>query len=355
LIYPEYISTLEEQVKDSDNRNKELQTKNRALQQENNKLKAELKRLRQKYGEPETTGADSDNETVPPITPPSSNHSTTDDNYSPNSLISSSSSFSPQQAADILDLDFMDLYASADATPNTFASFISQAVMPNWDVPTVLKGKPSDGTVAITNATRNPMALLQDYPLLAPALLSIVVNHTFNMNYLAFSSGNFPYNEPLPAYQENGTVVADVKRSPSLSPGLDGLSPDELDLLWDVLNKRYQTAVDCPDGPTKEEELRHLAAIREKLSKERKFRQVREFFWNTLWRLQGLDDESIQEKYRECFECYMKKETQRKLKLEKKAAKESCSGDCSPKRTHLTWSEKKQKLASFKVRIIQKI
>jgi hypothetical protein len=244
----------------------------------------------------------------------------------------------------------MDLYASADATPNTFASFISQAVMPNWDVPTVLKGKPSDGTLAIANSTRSPVALLRDYPLLAPALLSIVVNHTFNMNYLAFSSGNFPYNEALPAYQENGTVVADVKRSVSLSPGLDGLSPDELDLLWDVLNKRFQTAADTPDGPTKDEELKHLATIKEKLIKERKFRQARTLFWHTLWRLQGLDDKDIEAKYDECVSCHMKKEAQRKLKLEKKAAKAD-SEECFTKRRHMTWSEKKQMLTSFKIRI----
>lgn len=292
---------------------------------------------------------ESDTETVPPVTPPSSNHS--DDNSSPHSLTSSSSSFSPQQAAEILDLDFMDLYASADATPNTFASFISQAVMPNWDVPSVLKGKSSDGTLTIANATRAPVALMRDYPLLAPALLSIVVNHTFNMNYLAFSNGNFPYNEQLPAYQDNGMVVADVKRSDSLSPGLDGLSPDELDLLWDVLNKRYQTAADTPDGPIKDEELRHLSTIKEKLMKERKFRQTRALFWHTLWKLQGLDDEAIKEKYEECAQCHLQKEVQRKLKMEKKAAK-SCSEDCSPRRRHMTWSEKKQKIASFKIRIM---
>ena len=204
-LYIEYISALEEQVRDGDDRNKELQVKNRVLQEENNNLKAEIKRLREKYGEtcsPQPSAAESDAETIPPITPPSSMHSLGDDNYSPNSLTTTASSFSPHGASNFADLDFMDLYASADATPNTFASFISQAVMPNWDVSTVLQGKPGGGTLVIANRTHNPATLLREYPLLGPALMSIVVNHTLSMNLSAFNMDNFPYNESLPAYQE---------------------------------------------------------------------------------------------------------------------------------------------------------
>lgn len=356
ILHLEYITTLEEQVRDGDDRNKELQVKNRALQDENNKLKAEIKRLRTKYGEtfsPEQSATESDAETVPPITPPSSNHSSGEDNFSPNSLTTSSSSFSPLGSANMLDLDFMDLYASADATPNTFASFISQAVMPNWDVSTVLQGKPADGTVAIANANRNPARLMHDYPLLGPALMSIVVNHTFNMNYSAFSVGNFPYDEPLPAYQDNGLVVSDLKRDPSLSPGLDDLSSNELDLLWDVLNKRYQTAMEDTANPEQEEELRNLGAIRDKLLKQRKFKATREFFWNTLWKMQGLSAEEIQGKYEECAKVHVAREAARQGK---KANPTSCAGtSCatgSSSSTRLTWADKKQKLTSIKIRLL---
>jgi len=344
----EYISTLEEQVRDGDDRNKELQAKNRALQEENTKLKAEIKRLRTKYGEtysPEQS-AESDADTVPPITPPSSNHSSGE---SPNSVATTSSSFSPLDRTNVLDLDFMDLYASADATPNTFASFISQAVMPNWDVSTVLQGKPSDGTVALANANRNPANLLLDYPLLGPALMSIVVNHTFNMNYTAFSMGHFPYNEPLPAYQDTGLAVSDIKRNPSLSPGLDDLSSDELGLLWDVLNKRYQTALEDTENPDQEEELRNLSVVREKLLKQRKFRATRELFWNTVWKLQGLSPEEIKEKYNECLWVHAARELAKQEKIQKKAACTEAS--CSQSSSRLSWADKKRKLPTIKIRL----
>lgn len=243
----------------------------------------------------------------------------------------------------------MDLYASADATPNTFASFISQAVMPNWDVSTVLQGKPSDGTVALANANRNPANLLLDYPLLGPALMSIVVNHTFNMNYTAFSMGHFPYNEPLPAYQDTGLAVSDIKRNPSLSPGLDDLSSDELGLLWDVLNKRYQTALEDTENPDQEEELRNLSVVREKLLKQRKFRATRELFWNTVWKLQGLSPEEIKEKYNECLWVHAARELAKQEKIQKKAACTEAS--CSQSSSRLSWADKKRKLPTIKIRL----
>lgn len=350
----EYISTLEEQIKVSDDRNKELQTKNRSLHEENSKLKAEIKRLREKYGETFSPAqSESDSETVPPITPPSSSHSVTEDNSSPPytstvTTATTASSVSPFDNSGFADMDFMDLYASADATPNTFASFISQAVMPNWDVSTVLQGKPGDGSLVLANRSYNPSALLQTYPLLGPALMSIVVNHTFSMNLAAFNTGNFPYNDPLPPYQANGVVVSDTKRKTSLSPGLDELTTNELGLLWDVLNRRYQTTLDDTDNPAQEEELRDLYAIGEKLMNQRRFRAARELFWNTLWKMKRLTPEEIEQKCQECTKCY----SNRAVRDLQKQQQQQQAGTSS-QQTRMTWSEKKQKIIAFKVRLLK--
>lgn len=310
--------------------------------------------MREKYGETFSPAqSESDSETVPPITPPSSSHSVTEDNSSPPytstvTTATTASSVSPFDNSGFADMDFMDLYASADATPNTFASFISQAVMPNWDVSTVLQGKPGDGSLVLANRSYNPSALLQTYPLLGPALMSIVVNHTFSMNLAAFNTGNFPYNDPLPPYQANGVVVSDTKRKTSLSPGLDELTTNELGLLWDVLNRRYQTTLDDTDNPAQEEELRDLYAIGEKLMNQRRFRAARELFWNTLWKMKRLTPEEIEQKCQECTKCY----SNRAVRDLQKQQQQQQAGTSS-QQTRMTWSEKKQKIIAFKVRLLK--
>lgn len=128
-----------------------------------------------------------------PLTPPSSDNvlssSGSEGNYSPET--GPVPTMFQLQFNDLYDLNLFDQSQPQETTTDTSNLFyLNHAVMPDWDIHQVLgeKGKPMFPKIDQRLAARD---LIRDYPLLAPALMSIVVRHTLSLEYVTSIAKEF--------------------------------------------------------------------------------------------------------------------------------------------------------------------
>ncbi|KAI7891220.1 uncharacterized protein EV154DRAFT_420846 [Mucor mucedo] len=170
----EYITQLEEKVEEHE---KTIEN----LKQENSKLRTANEELLQQV-------------LSQPVTPPAS-----DDLFSSSS--GSEGHQSPEsgpvpamfqfQMDDLYDFSLFDQQQQSQNmidTSNLF--YLNHAVMPDWDIHQVLggKGRPNSSEEMQRQISRD---LITDYPLLAPALMSIVIRHTLTLEYVASLAKEF--------------------------------------------------------------------------------------------------------------------------------------------------------------------
>ncbi|CAO3653533.1 unnamed protein product [Mucor fragilis] len=178
----EYITQLEEKVSDHENTINDLKKENEKLRQANQELTKQL--------------------LVQPITPPSSSG---DELLSSSSTSSGSEGHHSPDAAppayhfqlnDLYDFNLFDQQAqqAAQQQPQMNASsnlfYLNHATMPDWDMTQVLSGK-SDSISPEDYQKELSRELINDYPLLAPALMSIVLRHTLSLEYVAALAKEF--------------------------------------------------------------------------------------------------------------------------------------------------------------------
>ncbi|KAI9250358.1 hypothetical protein EDC94DRAFT_527166 [Helicostylum pulchrum] len=170
----EYITQLEEKVEEHEQTIDGLQQENSKLRLANDELMKQL--LNQ------------------PLTPPSSDNvlssSGSEGNYSPDTgPVSTMFQF---QFNDLYDLNLFDQSQPQETTTADTSNlfYLNHAVMPDWDIHQVLgeKGKPMFPEIDQRQAARD---LIHDYPLLAPALMSIVVRHTLSLEYVTSIAKEF--------------------------------------------------------------------------------------------------------------------------------------------------------------------
>ncbi|GAN02221.1 hypothetical protein MAM1_0018c01662 [Mucor ambiguus] len=178
----EYITQLEEKVSDHEKTINDLKKENQKLRQANQELTKQL--------------------LIQPITPPSSSG----DELLSNSSSSSGSEghHSPDAAPPVYQFQLNDLYdfnlfdqqvqqAQQQQAPMLESSnlfYLNHATMPDWDMTQVLsdKGKAISPQDYQRELSRE---LINDYPLLAPALMSIVLRHTLSLEYVAALAKEF--------------------------------------------------------------------------------------------------------------------------------------------------------------------
>lgn len=127
-----------------------------------------------------------------PLTPPSSDNvlssSGSEGNYSPETEpVASMFQF---QLNDLYDLNLFDQAPPQESIDASNLFYLNHAVMPDWDIHQVLgeKARPITSEEDGREAARN---LIYEYPLLAPALMSIVVRHTLSLEYVTSIAQEF--------------------------------------------------------------------------------------------------------------------------------------------------------------------
>ncbi|KAI9477779.1 MAG: hypothetical protein EXX96DRAFT_568166, partial [Benjaminiella poitrasii] len=173
----EYITSLEQELEQQKSDNNQLKlelkwmkAKMEKLQKENDKL-----RLNLMIGDmitPVTYPADMDNTIAPStsLSPPALNMPSSDE-----STLSSTPS-PPLFITDISDnWDFI-LHNDEEFISNNNYTYLSHALVPNWNISRILPEKASTMPQTVNSA------LFYQYPLLAPALMSIVLSHTMSMS-----------------------------------------------------------------------------------------------------------------------------------------------------------------------------
>ncbi|KAF1802856.1 hypothetical protein FB192DRAFT_1422544 [Mucor lusitanicus] len=177
----EYITQLEEKVSDHEKTINDLKKENEKLRQANQDLMKQL--------------------LVQPITPPSSSGDELLSSSSPTS--GSEGRPSPDAAPPAYQFQLNDLYdfnlfdqqaqQAQQQTPMPESSnlfYLNHATMPDWDMTQVLSDKarsisPQDYQRELSRE------LINDYPLLAPALMSIVLRHTLSLEYVTALAKEF--------------------------------------------------------------------------------------------------------------------------------------------------------------------
>ncbi|KAI9489920.1 hypothetical protein BDB00DRAFT_840656 [Zychaea mexicana] len=162
----EYIEQLEAQVERQDKELLELRTTNSKLEKANQELFQELQYWRTMIP-------------TPPGTTSSSNNSTSDN------------ATSSPEVFPILDLEQFSLF---DFSGNTH---LAHAAIPDFDFTQILQDKKliEDGSGDVPedherdgegNIVLKPSELIKVYPLFVPALMSMIVRHTFTLHYAAY-------------------------------------------------------------------------------------------------------------------------------------------------------------------------
>lgn len=285
----EYITQLEEKVEEHEKTISGLKQENAKLRSANEELMKQL--LNQ------------------PITPPSS---------SPDELLSSASPSgseghnSPEAGPPMFQFQLTDLYdfnlfdhqqqqPQQDIMDVNNLFYLNHAVMPDWDIHQVLgeKGRPMTNDEHQRQVARD---LISTYPLLAPALMSIVLRHTLSLEYVTSLAREFSESigadltentdSELPAYSDEG-----YKEKKSL-----------------------KTTTTEPEDKVEDEE--EFEEISEEATAQR---MLNEFFPSYVFhRARGYSHEEVIRKCQQCFndpnsKCNIrraKKEAKRKAKME---------------------------------------
>lgn len=166
------------------------------------------------------------------LSPPSYGNSSFD-SYLPtsdSSTISSNSNPSPPEFSDSWELVF-----PSSESQHQQQTYLSHAVMPDWDLNRILKKEREIGTPA--------NELFYKYPLLAPALMSIVLGHTMTMTAqdLVASAKLLvpppPSNNITDRFSINDLLIGPkLTRRPS-----NGVTGKEIQSMWEAHQKRLDT------------------------------------------------------------------------------------------------------------------
>ncbi|GAA5800948.1 hypothetical protein EDC94DRAFT_661750 [Helicostylum pulchrum] len=216
----EYVGTLEEQLNDSKNESSQLKlelkwakAKIEKLETENDKLRLDL--MLSGIVLPTTTATATATTTtnIQEMSPYSSSLIHSSLNFSSSSSDESNLSSPPN-----LFTDFPDNWDFVLPQQTTQDSYIASAVVPDWNIDTVLSKETS-----LMHPSQNQL-LLKQYPLLAPALMSIVVAHTMTMST----------DELLATAKLNPSVLpAQIEYSQKPLPGV--MSDKEAKAVWSLL------------------------------------------------------------------------------------------------------------------------
>jgi hypothetical protein len=250
-----------------------------------------------------------------PITPPSSGSS--DEVFSNSSSSGSEGHNSPEapplpnmfqfQLNDLYDFNLFEQQQQQQQQQPTMADvnnlfYLNHAVMPDWDIHQVLgeKGRPVTSEEVQAQASRD---LLADYPLLAPALMSIVLRHTLSLEYVTALAKEFSeaLGEDLPGYEVANEEEQDIKvNKKKLSVEAN---PEQ-----EVEDKKKEDSEKMTDGELSSSLLNN-------------------YFTQYVWmRARGFSHEEVLAKFRACMEdenssCNIKNA---KKEARKKAKEEQC-------------------------------
>ncbi|KAI8393836.1 uncharacterized protein BYT42DRAFT_609601 [Radiomyces spectabilis] len=258
----EYITTLENQIEKYRSENSQLklevkwsQTTMERLQKENDQLRLQLalcnKGIKEEQSQEPGYPLSSKPMIQPGYTiavPPPANHLPTYDpltmsqhHFAPEFTVPSDSSSSsdsshspprqPSQSNDSWDLVFSEF------SP-THCTYLSHAAMPNWDFTPLLS------KVEEALPSTNPSDIFHQYPLLAPALMSIIVTHSMTMTteeLLRNAQLQAPITQP-----SSRSFAEDMFLSPKFnaklrSPTLPALTNTDIEAMWGSLLKHMPT------------------------------------------------------------------------------------------------------------------
>ncbi|KAI9008933.1 hypothetical protein CLU79DRAFT_775918 [Phycomyces nitens] len=289
----EYIGELEEKISNQETAMRQLREENRRLTEANTELFQELQQWRQ--------GVMS----IPSLA-------------SPPSSLSSDSHNSPIQATnnmagptDILRLDFDSLY---DFGPFdnllSNSTYLSYTVIPDFDFFRNINEKNR-----LMPAQENDTELIRAYPLLAPALMSIVMHHTFTLNYAAYLADSFPYS-----------LQDDNPFSPKATFCNGGqLNPEEWFGMMVNLQEDYKDSCGSDDETTcgeYEDNLKECPTNTTVLETKSYVLDK----WHThyvMWKVCGYSEEKIMEKFADCVEKCEEKQRKKKRAKEEKARRKA--------------------------------
>lgn len=323
-MFIEYINQLENKVDEQEDEIDQLKQENKKLQALNGQLMKEIMQLKLQQQPSNITPLPSELKPLPQNELPEQQTMAI-------TPISSTSSHSPPNFMDSL-LDF-NLFNSIDfndtnnnntgANNNNNTTYLAHALIPSFDLSRVLDDKLSQPPSSIENQHE----LMNMYPLLAPALASIVIRHTFTLHYVAYLSESFPYNY-TPSFSNKNNKVMDILR------------PDD----WmNAMTLGYRPQVSTIGGNAGDEDsdddehnngttesipthmLEHDMAtkrLKEKWNKKYSIcdpEQCKDVLWThyphyVFLRLRGYSHEEIMVKYKECMEKRHLQQQQKRIK-----------------------------------------
>ncbi|GAN06477.1 hypothetical protein MAM1_0124d05961 [Mucor ambiguus] len=273
----EYITQLEEKVSDHEKTIDVLQKENDKLRQANQELMKQL--------------------LLQPISPPSSSG---DELLS--SLSTSSGSegrHSPDavppayhfQLNDLYDFNLFDQQAQQTAEQQTQMSempnlfYLNHATMPDWDITQVLSDKyksisPEDYQRELSRE------LINDYPLLAPALMSIVLRHTLSLEYVTALAKEF--SEKVGA----DIIGADQAKTKHTGDDQETLAGSDIETLKASFNTLK--IEDNQESAETKPKLSELEITKAMLTKHYKY--------YVMYRARGMTHDEIIERSRPCIE-----------------------------------------------------
>lgn len=290
----EYITQLEEKVEEHEKTITGLKQENSKLRSANEELMKQL--LNQ------------------PITPPSSS---SDELHSSASTSGSEGHHSPETAPPMFQFQLNDLYdfnlfdqqqqlRQQDVMDVNNLFYLNHAVMPDWDIHQVLgeKGRPLTSDEDQRQVSRD---LISDYPLLAPALMSIVLRHTLSLEYVTSLAKEF---------------------SESIGADLTGKTDSELPAYSDEGYKAKNTLKIEPSTATEVEEEEEDEEMSEQRVAEK---MLNDFFPSyVFYRARGYSHEEIIQK---CYQCFNDKNSKCNIKKAKKEAKKKAKSENSSKQS----------------------
>ncbi|KAI8380432.1 hypothetical protein EDC96DRAFT_491006 [Choanephora cucurbitarum] len=260
------------------------------------------------------------------ITPPPSS-----DEFQSSSPSSSSESHgSPYGPAPIQQFQFNDLYSfdlfdqhPAQPLPETSNAFyLNHAVMPDWNMHRVLSDKMVSET---TEEHKKELVrdLFTNYPLLAPALMSIVIRHTLSLEYVANLMREF--TESIES--DNATVYGRSEDEETLR-GHDDL--EDLKASMNAMNINEDKVKEETQSPKeKQDELDDQAHLEIMLKSC--------FVSYALQRARGLSHQQAFDRYKQCVkqhpEWIEKIKKQSKKTKETKDNKKACSSKKGTKKS----------------------
>ncbi|KAF7728808.1 hypothetical protein EC973_005434 [Apophysomyces ossiformis] len=309
----EYLGQLETQIQEQETRIKQLENENRQLRKSNEELMLKLQQWEQ-----------TSNPVV--VTPPTTYERQFPE---PPSIVP-------------FDLDILPCLDFGNAGRNTF--HLSYAVMPDWDFARLLSEAAND---------ESGEQLLRLYPLFAPAIMSIVLRHTFMLHYEAFLMSSFPYNNTSLVVSKNSRAKSKFMDSTHLDDFARTLDNMASLAEADMAEKRHKPS----DHVCREEtEAKHAENTDshqpleddDEITTEQVYELLltRCYKYYTFMRVRGVSHDEIIERARKCYKAERQRQREKALgiksashRLRAMAAFVSVAGNLlrHPDRTSQVW------------------